>query len=167
MVQLTEDEGIVHSLELGGDARPMATHLTAALSRACEAAPRLLPHRIMQPRRWSRSRLPPQVTFLAVRRRSPPPHPLSSFANWPKDWYPIVAPSLRSASLHPFTHTQPPRTADIACTHTRKDRTLPRRKDPVTGQAAVTMEPEGKAPDTVSSIPRRAPRPARTTLCST
>lgn len=50
--------------------------LSPALSRAREAAPRLLSCRLHQPRRCSRSRLPPQVTFLAARRRSPPPHPL-------------------------------------------------------------------------------------------
>ena len=60
-----------------------------------------------------------------------PPHPLSSFANWPKDWSPVVASSLRSASLHLHTSTQPPCKADIACTYARKDCTLPVERTPL------------------------------------
>ena len=98
--------------------------LSPALSRACEAAPRLLSCRLHQPRRCSRSRLPPQVTFLAARRRSPPPHPLVIAQTGPRTGIASSPHLLRAASLHPLLIHQPPPPpckADIACTHTHKE----------------------------------------------
>ena len=131
--------------------------LSPAPSRAREAAPRLLSCRLAQPRRCSRSRLPPQVTFLAARRRSPPPHPLVIAQTGPRTG--IASSPHLCAQPHfiRFSSTHPPpscKPSSPASTH--KEGHLHLRPSqgtlPVTGQAAVTMEPEGKAPDTVSAI---------------
>lgn len=106
--------------------------LSPAASRAREAAPRLLSCRLAQPRRCSRSRLPPQVTFLAARRRSPPPHPLVIAQTGPRTG--IASSPHLCAQPHFFAliHNQPPPCkAVIACTHAHKEghTTSARRKD--------------------------------------
>lgn len=61
-----------------------------------------------------------KLTFLAARRRSPPPHPLVIAQTGPRTGI-ASSPHLscRAASLHPLSLTQPPPPckADIACTH--------------------------------------------------
>ena len=105
--------------------------LSPAPSRAREAAPRLLSCRLAQPRRCSRSRLPPQVTFLAARRRSPPPHPLVIAQTGPRTGIASSPHLCAQPRFFALIHNQPPpaRLISPAPTHTRKDNPSARRKD--------------------------------------
>lgn len=131
---------------------------TLHVTWACEGVPRLLPSRATSAKALL-SVAPASASYLlscspALTTSTPS---LVIAQTGPRTGISTVALSLRAASLHPLLiyPTTTTLQAFVACIHAQ-GRTPPpppvARNPTVTGQAAVTMEPEGKAPDTVSAI---------------